>query len=249
MIVQLGSFSFQVNEASLNISRRGLVGDNGLVYAWEHNWNISGRLIRDTVAELTTAIELLEDAARNIDGDCRVLFDSGVRTAHFIPLGLTLNGIRAIVPPSYPTSEGAEYVTYRTFTMTVQAEVGFTPAGGQQAQSIGITNWQETISVSGGHPLDVNLICLNAPPVRQRVSPQVPWVGVQTGRAMGLYGYPAKPANVFVGASIDQDMEEYATPDQNNAGPTIQRSNYPVSWTYRVSSPDPLTGKRPQRPR
>lgn len=249
MKVQLGSYTFQVNEASLSINKRGLIGDNGLVYAWEHNWNISGRIIRDTVAELGTAIEELEVAVQVIDSDCRVLFDDGSATVHNIPYLRTLNGIRAIIPPSYPTSEGAEYVTYRTFNMTIQAEVGFTPAGGSQATTIGLTHWQESVSISGGHPLDVNLICLNAPPVRQRVSPQVPWVGVQSGRAIGLLGYPARPANIFAGAAVDGDLREFSTPDENNAGVTQQASNYPVSWTYRVSSPDPLTGKRPTRPR
>lgn len=248
MIVKIGNYSFQANESGISIQKRGLVGDTGLVYAWEHTWRLSGRLIRDTLSELEDAIRGLEDACRRISvgldqGDCAILFDDGNRTEHYIRYRDTLNGIRLTQPPSYPISEGAEYVTYRSFEMTIQAELGFAALGVGGVVNSEVVSWMETITIEGGHPLIVDLVLINGPPVQQEVSPQVPWIGIQSGEAVGRTGYLTPPKPVFVGAAIQRDAKTQMTPAEQNAGAFAQASRYPTRWEYRVTSPSPLFGQ------
>lgn len=250
MILALGSYPFAVNEASLAISRTGLVGDNKLVYAWQETWNISGRLIRDTVAELSTAILALESAAKtfrtNTD-NVRLLFDDGTETAHKIQAVKTLNGIHFIGPPAYPTSEGAEYVTYRTFQMSIQAEIPVSILGVGGGQSGGppggLVTWHESVVLGGGQPLKVVLMPLNASPIEQLVAPQTPYTGAQFGEAVGVGGWPKPPKIMFDGAIIENNVTNALPTD--GSGDTA--SNWPVRWSYRVISATPLSGRPTRR--
>ena len=248
MILALGSYQFEVNEVSLAIARTGLVGDNKLVYAWQETWSMGGRLIRDTVSELSTAIRGLENAAKLFTGNVRLLFDDGTETEHYIQAINTLNGIHVIGPPSYPTSEGAEYVTYRTFAMALQAEIPVTVlgvgGGGSGAPEGGYVSWQQSVVLGGGKPLKVVLVPLNATPIEQLVAPRTPYTGAQFGEAVGLGSWPTPPKLMFTnGAIIENDITHVAP----TVGEGTNKSNYPVRWNYRVVAASPLSGRPTRR--
>jgi len=245
--LKYGDHSHELSDAAVSISRVGEFNDAGVAYANRVVWRIQGRLEGDTQAAITTNINALEDAYNKQNQDISLQFDDGTNTAHAITIKDTLDGIRVSAAPSYPIGEGAEYATFRNYTIVVEALVKTS-----QLNSALVT-WTETVSTSGGNPRDVVIETLNTLPIIQRTANATAFIVTQQGRAVGLDGWPEFPTFVLANAAILRNGRSRRSPRDVLVGSRRYRSFWEVTWNYvfadvriQAALPHrrPTTGKR-----
>ena len=141
MILRYGSYSHADNEVTLVISQRSTFNEIGARSGYVANWSIRGILQASTEANLRTAIVALE-AAYGVDGRDLVLYSSdGTSVRHSMLNAGSRQGVR-ILDLSYPTGDGSEYTTFRTYQITAEAEYN---------TDLGILSYTEiTPSAAGG---------------------------------------------------------------------------------------------------
>lgn len=225
MIAKYGNYSHAVSEVSLSISNRAIESDMGVIYAHATTYGLSGRIHADTIALITTALADLE-AAYKLQGRDFTLFDDDGTTAtqHRILTANTMGGTRATAAISYPSSAGAEYVTYRNYTVTIEADV-LVDANDR------ILSWQEEISTEGiGAGEFVYLPTLTGAWPRQRVTETTTILVTQSGSAVGLRTWPAFPAPVISdpGALRGRPRLNRRTPRYRNG----ERWEWPCTWSF-----------------
>ncbi|HEX4132483.1 MAG TPA: hypothetical protein VHZ24_20800 [Pirellulales bacterium] len=235
MILAYGSYRHALGEVALTIQRDATVSDDEILFGWRETWSIVGRLHADTPDDLTAAIQNLEAAYRRTRQDVVLYLPDGTTaSAHQMRNADTVGGIRVIRPPSFPSGRGAEYSTFRTYS--IQLEADFLDS----SDETGLLAWNETLNFSGGGPRWVYLPTLQGRPVRQQLQAATTFKVTQSGRAVGLRGYPTPPAPIWPTAwHQEQGGVTRVLPHRvgsNNA-------QYEVTWTYSFESADPLLGR------
>jgi hypothetical protein len=224
-----------------------MLNDEGEVWAIRQVWNIQGRLEADTQVEITSKINALESAYNRRVSEVALEFNNtGARTAHSMQAGNTLDGIQVIMPPSYPTSFGGEYATFRNYQIQLE---GVTRVGSPLVNNI--IDYQETIEVSGGHPLDVDVMTINTLPVRQRIAEATPSIVRQMGIAESYNGYPFPSLRILTipTAAILTDRVAKTTRGQRMQGTRSRVRVYTTNWEYAFSLPTQgLSLPGPRRP-
>ncbi|HWA98357.1 MAG TPA: hypothetical protein VG713_07685 [Pirellulales bacterium] len=240
MILGYGAYRHELGEAALTIGREALLSNDGSAIGWRERWSIAGRLHADEQADLTTAIESLETAYR-IAGQDAVLYlpDGMTPTAHRLLNADALGGVRVVRPPSFPDGFGAEYSTFRTYSIELEAEFV------DPTLMTDVVEWAETLGFSGGGPKWAYLGTLAGAPIRQQLQQFTPFKVVQQGHAVGLRGYPT-PASPIWPAAWHQDQGGVTRALPKRVGST--NSHYEVSWSYQFESADTLTGDPTSRP-
>lgn len=243
MFLRYGSFSHEVDEAAVVIAKTALLTEAGVPYAILHRWSIRGRLTADDQAGITTAIRNLAEAYSVPGKDISIRFDSGSTSAHQILSSQAVGGVRIIEPPSFPIGDGAQYSTFRDYTIVVEAEV---PTG---LSGSSFLLWVETINFSGGGPRDVYIETINGPPQLQRVNEFTVFRASQSGSAVGYRGYPIVPGPIWPGAEIIPDRQiSYRSPRASGRGSSRSHTEYPVTWSYQFHSAVPLNGLPRRQP-
>jgi len=237
MQLKYGNYTHDANEAAISISRQSELGDDGRPFRQIETWNVSGLLQAASVAALTTAIAALESAYEEDGNTLSLVEDDGTATAH------SLANARIVVPPSFPTSEGAEYTTYRTYQFTAEAEVELS-----QDNTRDTLEYQETIAFSGGGPRIVHLTTLTGPPVRQVTAQRTPYRATQSGRAVGRTRYPNPPGARFPSAQVGDPQIQRVTPRVVGSTNNREEREYEITWQYNFESASPLNGSPAARP-
>jgi hypothetical protein len=135
MILRYGSYSHPDNEVIISISQRPTFNEIGLRSGYVASWSIQGMLQGSSVSDLSTKIIALE-SAYGADGLDLVLYDSdGSTVRHAMRNTGSRTGVK-ILDLSYPTGDGAEYVTFRTYTIQAEAEYN---------QDLGVYSTSETV--------------------------------------------------------------------------------------------------------
>lgn len=234
MILKYGTFAHADNEVQITISRRANVEPNGLRSTFVETWTIRGVLQAANRAALTSAIDALE-AAYAVDGNNLTFFDDNgtTETAHKLDSATALGGVRVVAGPSYPAGSGAEYSTFRTYSITVEAEY---PIDDEIEQPVA---WTETLVFGGGGPRFVMLQTLTGAPVRQEVAENTPYWCLQTGSAKGLLSYPTPAEPMFPDDEhTDRRRTTFRTPEILEGVP----KDFIVDWFYSFESTEPLIG-------
>ena len=235
MILKYGTYAHPDNEVQITISRRSNVEANGLRASFVESWNIRGVLHAANHAALTAAIAALE-AAYGIDGQDLVFFenDGTTETAHKLANATSLGGVRVTGGPSYPAGSGAEYSTFRTYVITVEAEYPLDVEGP--------IAWTQTLIAGGGGARFVMLQTLTGSPVRQQVAENTPYWALQTGTAKGLLSYPTPDDPMFPDDEhADRRRIVHRTPEIIEG----VAADFVVSWSYSFESTSPLVGLPP----
>jgi hypothetical protein len=231
--LRYGSYLHPASEAAVTIQKEGLLNDEGEIWAIRQIWDIQGRLEGDTQAELTTKIEALENAYNTQVSRVALEFtNTGAATAHKLDASSTVSGIQVIRPPSYPNGFGAEYSTFRNYTIQLEAVTQVGSITGQ-----GVINWTETISVSGGTPRDIFVTTLNTLPIRQRIAEATPTFVRQVGQCSSYGGWPIPPAyllNQNVAAIMDNNVAK-TTEGRRLQGTRGKVTVYTTNWDYLFS--------------
>jgi hypothetical protein len=238
MIFRFGNYSCDNGVTELVISKRAQFTSAGVPYLVTEQWGASITLLppdgsSDLVADLTTKIAACEAGFKQVNVDAFLLTESGGATAHSILHSQTLGGIRVIQPPSFPRGTGADYATYRSTSVGIEADVicaGTPPL---------YLQFQESLQTQGGGPFRVWTMPIVGLPQRQIPRQAKTYLAVQSGTATGFLQYPPVPPALFPGALSENPVITRTAP-RRNAGGTF--SEYGVSWQYVYESSSPLIG-------
>lgn len=226
MQLTYGNYTHADNEVTLSISYRP-VYERGVKVKVTVTWTIDGKLQADDAAGLSLAIAALE-AGYAANGQNLSLGG----TAHSLLSSECIGGTR-VTELSYPTGDGAEYVTFRSYRITVEGDLAVTNT------TTVITEFTESISLSGGGPKWVMLTPANGPPQRQQTRGQMPYVARQSGSAIGFGQYPAVPDPIWPSAEHRERRQITRNSPKVTAGAA---QYYPVQWSYEFESATSLIG-------
>jgi hypothetical protein len=233
MILKYGTYTHADNEVTLVISQRSTFNEVGARSGYVANWSIRGILQASTEANLRTAIVALE-AAYGVDGRDLVLYSSdGTSVRHSMYNTGSRQGVR-ILDLSYPTGDGSEYTTFRTYQITAEAEYN---------NDLGILSYTESYTFGGGGQQKVVIPTLYGPPIEQLVRQQTPYTCQQQGTAVGVATWPSVPNPAFPSAEHrDRRRVTYQSPTRLGQ---YGNQMYSVQWAYEFESPSPLSGRPP----
>jgi hypothetical protein len=235
MYLKYGSYRHADNEASVTISKDGLFAPGGMSYGVRERWAISGRLQAADQATLGAAIDALT-AAYSVQGqDVAFYLDNGEPTSHAISHATTNGGVRVVVPPSFPEGRGAEYSTFRNYTIVLEAE--------RLDPSATVVNWHEVLSFQGGGAQFAFLEPINGQPQKQLLKQATTFRASQTGEAVGRTGYPAPAMPMWPGSELAHLREiRYELPKRSGPPGSPFYTQFKVSWNYRFEDAGPMVG-------
>lgn len=235
MYLKYGNYRHADNEASVVISKEALLGPGGMIRGVRERWTIQGRLQAEDQAGLTAAIEALNAAYRWQDQDVAFYTDDDQLTSHAIDTSAANGGVRVIVPPSFPEGKGAEYSTFRNYTIALEAEL--------LDPNATILSWHETISFSGGGPQFAFLETIDGAPQKQLLKQFTTFHATQTGEATGCFNYPAAAVPLWPGAEhVDRRQLRFDVPKRSGPPGQPKYTEFKVSWTYTFEDGAPLFG-------
>jgi hypothetical protein len=235
MYLKYGDYRHAAGEASVMISKQGLFTEAGLPRGVRERWDIQGRLQAASQADLTTAINALTAAYAVQGRDVGFYFDNDQPSSHQIDSSETNGGVRVVVPPSFPQGKGAEYSTFRNYTLALEAELLDAGAG--------LIGWNERLNFSGGGPQFAFLQPINGPPVKQLLRQATPYRATQTGEAIGYQVYPVPAAPLWPDAEhLHQREIHYELPKRMGPAESATYTQFKVTWSYRFEAATPLLG-------
>ena len=239
VILAWGAFRFLQGEIATDITHPRQFDDANNAWAELRTWQINGRLNNPTgsLATMTKRIRAME-AAFALDNQDLILYaPTGERTAHALLNADCIGGTKVTVAPSYPDSQGAQYVTYRDFTVTVQ---GLVPIAGDRSP---LKSFQESIQFSGGGPLTHHLEPLVGAPIKQLGKQQTVYRAVQSGSAVGIL---ARPNLLAIAPPIWPGQEVRPLRTITPGTPKRQGNTFidwPISWQYTFEAATELVGE------
>jgi len=235
MILKYGNYSHADNEANATITREGLEADDGFIYGYKETWSIEGILHGDDNASLVTAMSELITAYSLQDKD--LTWTKGSDEMHSLKNADTLTGIKVTNLPHFPKSSSGELTTFRTYNITVEAEVAFTSIDLDADPFVPlILKYEETLDYTGtGGPKFGLLPTLKGKYQKQLLTETSPVTLIQSGISVGLGGYPDPPSPLWI-------KDEHVDRRQITRAPTRRRGGknleYPIHWSYHFERND-----------
>lgn len=201
-------------------------------------WNIEGFLFGTSQANLTARLFLLHNAYTS-QGFRAVFYDNaGAETIHTLgEAGTSRGGCRVVDGPTYFKRSGAEYTSYRSYRVTLQADYDITSAQ--------IIDFSESLSFVGdGSPESLWLPALNADPQYQETWQSTTFRAIQRGLIVGRDFWPAPPPPrwpypLLKGTQSSKDEE---TPMRFGPLHAPVYKEFGVRYAYYFESGSPLMG-------
>ena len=251
MYYQYGNYRFDDDAVSSVFTCPAKLDSNGIPYAYSPQFKLSGWIsITDTgtvagnQAAMTAKLAEFEAAFSRQFQNFALYDNAGNLTAHKLINAQTLGGVKILTRPEYPVGAGAEYTTYRSFSLTLGAEIAVSPQQGTNA----VIEWQETLTFIGtGGPRRVWQEFIEDNPENQVVAQRTTIKAIQRGSAIGFGDYLAFPAPLYPleVEHEDQRVYERGTPNAKGAGVF---KYYPSSWSYSFEFANPAFGNPTGRP-
>jgi hypothetical protein len=232
MYLKYGSYTHAQNEPAVQISKRAVFSPRGYRQSVRETWRIVGVLHAASQAALTAALAGLR-SAYNVNGLDLGLYldDQTTLTDHALISAAALGGTR-VAALDFPTGQGAEYSTFRSYSIAVEAD--FPDA------SNNLLDFSETLSFEGtGGPRVIFLDTLEGLPQPQLAQQRTTYRARQQGRAVGLASYPPVAAPLWPAAEMQQERRLVIRAPKRVAG---NLTEFVVEWTYVFESPAALAG-------
>lgn len=240
----VGSYTHTDNSVWLSpLVIRRVPSQRGRTMLLQHRWGVHGVIIGTSQSDLTTQLQALEAAYRNITGDVVLKDNSGAASAHKITYSQTINGIRGSI--IYPGAlrpagwgSGTEYVYTRYFVGQIEADV-------LSIEDNILFYYQAITSSLGGVGYRV-VEAFSGPPQVQFTKLQSKFWAIQRGMAVGAFINP-NPADPLFAVPPDPDRSSvtYNTPQIQG---TINNLAFGTNWSYFYESPYPLLAIPPANP-
>lgn len=238
MQVRYGSTLLPANSTDVTTVIRPTIGRYGNPLTYIHTVSLAGSVDGDTQAGCAASEAVIRAAFSRPYQDFALLLDSGAVSATKLLNAGSISGVRCMSLSFPNTYGGAEYATLRSFTATLEAEY---LAGVDQ-----LIDYTETVTIVGnGGPRRVMRESLNTEPVEQIVTPRTPVRATQTGRAVGLLGYP-DPADPLWPLLL-QNPDVAVTRETPKPG-VNSNLEFTISWNYQYLSATRLIGGNPALP-
>lgn len=237
MILSYNGYTHDDNEATIVMSRRAKTNDRTQTEGYVDRWTIDGVLHAASAAALTTALQALATAYSTDGGDAILYLPDGVtETAHALRSSATTSGVR-VIEAHYPEGGGAEYTTFRSYQIVLEAETTFASSGGGGNQ--GLQSYTEIVTFSGGGPRFAWLQPLVGPPVRQLIHQQTTYKAMQAGSAIGRNSYPTPNLPLWPQAEhIERRQLARKSPERSG----LNYVNYEVTWQYEFEAAVAMSG-------
>lgn len=224
------------DEVGVTMKQETLWSERGRAHATRHTWTIQGQLIGNaTQAEITTAIQALEDAYSVDGGDLTLYLSDGTTvSAHRLRSRDTIGGVKIVQRPSFPKGDGAEYAAgcMRTYEIVAQADFPI--------WSENLLAWHQAFSIRGiaGAEKWVLVPTLNGSWQRQTVNARTPMFVIQKGFAVGQFRYPIPAAPLFSAVFEHGEQRLIDKDDPQRIGTDL--TNYRINWQYTFESNTPI---------
>jgi hypothetical protein len=216
----------------VQIAKRAVFSSRGYRQAVRETWRIVGVLHAADQPGITAAIAALR-SAYNVNGcDLGLYLDDGVTlTDHVMTSAAALGGTR-VTALDFPSGAGAEYSTFRSYSIAVEAEFPDT--------SNNLLDFSETLSFEGtGGPRVIYLDTLAGLPQAQLAQQRTTCRARQQGRAVGLATYPPIATPIWPGAELPDERRLVVRSPKRVAG---NLTEFVVEWTYVFESAGALAG-------
>ena len=239
MYFQYGKYRHDPGEGTLRVMPLQTVFSNaGIVESVTQRWEWSGRLQASTPGGLTTKIKDLR-ASYGTQGQGAGLFeDDGTPTAHVWDFKKCSVRIKSV---AFPAPTPAEYTTYVDYVIELEASV--TPSEDTGGGSGDTTNFQESLTFSGGGMVYVYRIARTGKPQKQLVTEQDTYKATQDGEATYKGMWPLPPNPKWPAAWNRKESSVVYQPAQRS-GVEGQEIIWTckTSWHYVFESDSPLLG-------
>jgi hypothetical protein len=240
MILKYGNYAHALGEATIVIGVQPLFNEQGTRYAERERWEISGFLQASTTTALTAAINAMKAAYALPNQELGLyLGDGHTLSSHYIRPSDTLAGIRVISGPNFPQGRGAEYSTFRSYQIVLEADRPVDESAHDPDATL--LAWEETLTFTGGGPRFVYLQTLLGLPQKQIVAAATPFRVTQQGRAVGQSLYPP-PATPLWPIAEHVDDRKLTRKSPRASTPAGGPTEYEVTWQYVFESESPLVG-------
>ncbi|HEX3725832.1 MAG TPA: hypothetical protein VHV08_06300 [Pirellulales bacterium] len=235
MYLKYGSYQHAAGEVSVVISKQGVFTDTGISRGIRERWDIQGRLQAADQSALTAAINAIQNAYALQSQDVGFYFDDSSPTSHAIRSAATNGGVRVVTPPSFPQGRGAEYSTFRNYSIALEAE--WLDPGAS------LLSWTESLSFQGGGPVFGFLEPIAGLPQRQLLRQATVFRATQTGQAIGYSAYPLPAAPLWPDAEHTERRDiRYELPQRMGPPNAAAYTQFKVSWSYSFEDSGPLVG-------
>jgi hypothetical protein len=223
------------NEVRVSVSYEPMYDVRRRMIAVSEVWDMSGRIVLQDASQsaMTVALRKLDSDFSAYRPDLRLVEDNGQTPAFMQMLAQDcIEGpyIRASSLPSDPADIYATGMSYQISYVGVKSIVG--------TGSDALMSFTETLdNPRGGVRMGYIDGAINAPEL-QIFKQREAYEYVQTGSAVGLYGYPKPAPSLWPQFQIEELRPKYMSPR------VIGRVNreFEIQWTYRFQSPYRLQG-------
>jgi hypothetical protein len=199
-------------------------------------WDLKGKIIRSTQAEIFSVLTTMK-SAYSVDGFTATMLDNnGNPTTFYLDNNLAVGGVRVSKPISHGEISGAHGTTYLKYEFGLMADYLSNPGGD--------LTFQESVSFNDidGGPIQVERIPAQGSPILQNVSERSWYYATQQGQLtqQGPGLAPMQP--LFPGLLRRTPGSRVITylPVKTIKGVPIE---YGISWKYEFISTDPMTGR------
>jgi hypothetical protein len=234
MYLQYGNYQHPSAEATVAIRREMVWSEGQFAKGFKDTWEIAGFLQAADAPSLTAALALLI-AAYQLQGQNAGLFLDDGSSTHALLSTTSVTGVKSS-GVSFPEGKGAEYSTYRSYSVTLDAEYRF--------PGIGVIQFTERIARTGtGGPDIIWLEPINGPPQPQMVRQQTVCRARQFGQAVGLFDWPVPPPPTWPQFELPKQRAiEYQDPKRSGPYGRPVFTEFLVTWAYEFASDLPLPG-------
>ncbi len=237
MQARWGNYFFPTNGAEVTSQTSvAEATDWGMPLRYQVAYTVVVWLTGDTQAELSQLELGLRAALLRRNQDFALFTDAGAASSAAFYAKDSATGTKC-VSISTPEAQGGEFVNRRTVQFVVVAE--YHVADSENA----IVSWVETVQIVGnGGPRKAWRYPINAPGIRQVISPTSPVRATQSGQAVGYLRRPVRPPPLWPDYLMNES-DTKGTGAPRYMGPTGPPVDYPVTWSYTFERGDgPLTG-------
>lgn len=235
-LILSNGYQHAADEVSLiGVTRASEYNAGGLQSAIKVTWVIGGFIQAANQAAITAALALLQRAYTYDGFTARFLDNSGASTVHVLGEAGSRNGCK-ILNFSYLNQSGAEYSTFRSYQITLEAEY--------DNPFVNLDEFSETVSWKGNcGPRVIWKKNLNGPPQRQVTYPWTTQRVVQRGTIIGKHRHITPPPPLWPQYFLNEETEMSDT-SPHRYGPIGRPyyQGYSRSYAYYFESPFPLIG-------
>lgn len=236
MYLRVGAYTRPFNEVNVDVSYQPVYDAKKRIIQVIEDWAITGRIVLQTnatQAAMSQAINLLKRDFEQTRPDLLLIEDDGIT-----PTPLQLLASESVDGPivtarGFPNNPGNVYATGLSYFVNVRS----TRLQGTTASNP-IVSFQETLEmVQGGEVRGFVGGAVNLPEL-QTFKQSEAYIYVQSGSAVGLYGWVDPPLPLWPYNQLRQNRPKLISPQ--NSG--VINTHYETIWSYEMGSVYPLTG-------